>query len=117
MALTDAYSVISVSGSVGATTGTTPVTMISNPGTEPSFIVENESLSVLNRDTVSATVTITIAGSPSAIYETVTLAAGDKYTNPTKIVIGNGQTLTIVLSGAVTTNELTWVVTYFRITN
>jgi hypothetical protein len=117
MALTDTFSVISVSGSVGATTGTTPVTMVSNPGTEPSFIIEKEDLSVFNRDTASATVTITIAGSPTAVYERVTLQAGDKYTNPTKIVVGNGQTLTISLAGAVATNELAWVVTYFRITD
>jgi len=115
MSLTDTYSMVAVSGSVGVTTGTTPVTMISDPGTDPSFVIDKENLSVLNRDTASVTITITVAGSPTAVYDTVTLSSGDRYTNPSKIVVGNGQTLTIVLAGAVTTTEPSWVVSHYRI--
>lgn len=115
MALTDTYASVAVSGSVGTTNGSTPVTMISDPSTDPEYIVNENDLSVLNRDTASVTVTLTVAGTPSAVYEIVTLASGDKYTNPSRIVIGENQSLTVELSGAVSTTEPSWVVTYFRI--
>lgn len=102
------------SGSQGATTSTTPVTVVSSPGTgAPVFVVPEGGLSVLNRDTVNATLIVTLTA-PSTIIERVSLASGDRWTNGSTIVVGPGQTLTIETASAITTNQLTYNSYFFQ---
>lgn len=103
------------SGSQGTTNNTTPVTVVADPGSgAPVFIVEPENFSVLNRDTVNATVIVTLTA-PTTIIERVTLQSGDKWTNTSKIIVGPGQTLTVELAGSVTTNQLTYTSAFFQV--
>lgn len=102
------------SGSQGTTNNTTPVTVITGPSTgAPVFVVDEGGLSVLNRDTASATVILTLTA-PSTIIERITMQSGDKWVNGGPIVVGPGQTLTIELAGSVTTNQLTYTSTFFQ---
>jgi len=103
------------SGTQGASNNTTPVTVVPDPGTgAPVFIIEPENLSVLNRDTVNATVILTLTA-PSTIIERVTLTTGDKWTNNSKVIVGPGQTLTLELAGSVTTNQVTYNTAFFQV--
>lgn len=103
------------SGSQGPTTNTTPVVVVPDPGTgAPVYILEPENLSVLNRDTVNATLIVTLTA-PSTIIERVTLQTGDKWTNTSRIIVGPGQTLTIELAGAITTNQATYNSAFFQV--
>lgn len=109
MTLFDQFNII-FSGSVGATNNTTPITVINDPGSGnfPVFI-HPENLGVLNRDTVSSTVILTITGSSTGrIIGNITLSPGDKWANDAAIVIQEGQVLTIELAGSITTNQLIW---------
>ena len=105
------------SGSQGTSNNTTPVTIVPDPGTGARvFVVDPENISVLNRDTAAAAVTITLT-SPTTIIETVVMQSGDKWTNAGRIVVGPGQTLTLVLGGSVTTNQLTYNSVFFQMSD
>ncbi|MFA6049904.1 MAG: hypothetical protein WC761_01785 [Candidatus Paceibacterota bacterium] len=113
MPLTDETSKIAYSGSVGSTNNTTAVTVVPNPGTGgPNIIIDKDCFSVLNRDSVDATVIVTVAGA-AVIIERVTLSPGFKWTNPSRVVIQPGQSLTLELLASITTNQLTWQVGSF----
>lgn len=117
MPLTDSYASTVYSGSQGTTNNTTSVIVVPNPGTgQPVFVVPPEHLAVLNRDTVSQTIIVTLTA-PSTIVDRVTLATGDRWTNPASIIVGPGQTLTVELAGFVTTNQLTYNSAFFYLTD
>lgn len=106
------------SGSKGATNNTTPVTVVSDPGTGASpYIVDKEDLGVLNEDTVAATVVLTQTGGTSRVIERVSLSPGDKWVNGNRIVVNPGETLTLNVSSTVTTNQLTYSVAYYQVIN
>ena len=107
------YANLVYSGTQGTSNNTTPVTVVPNPGTGANpFVIEEGNFSVLNRDTATATIIATLT-SPTTIIERVTLATGDKWSSGAKIVVGPGQTLTLELAGAVTTNQLTYNTVFF----
>lgn len=114
MPLFDTTSII-FSGSQGTTNNTTPVVIVPDPDSNARYyIVDSENISVLNRDTAIATIILAITG-PSTIIETVSMQPGDKWTNASKIVIGTGQTLTLSLSAAATTSQLTYNTVFYQI--
>lgn len=118
MALTDTYATIDFFSAKGATTDTTPVEVLADPGSGArAFVVDKEALGVLNRDTVANVIIVTITGGTSQIVETVTLDPGDRWTNTTRLVVEAGETLTLELQGAATTNQMTWQVSYYQITD
>lgn len=118
MPLTDEYSNIVFLGSKGTTNDATPVVLVDDPGTVASaYIVDVESLGVLNRDTVNSTVIISQTGGSTVIVDQITLAPGEKWTNGQKYSVFPGQTLTIALAATVATNQLTWTVTQFYTTD
>lgn len=118
MPLTDIYGSIQWSSAKGATNNTTPQTAVADPGTGAQpYVVENGQFTVLNRDTVSAIVIVTITGGTSRIVERVSLATGDKFVNDAKYVISAGETLTVELAGSITTNQLTWSCAYYQTIN
>ena len=92
----------------GTTSGTTAVNMLS--ATERAVI---RNIRVWNRDTVSATLTVNVAGTDVfriTLQPNYNLLCDDIY------VLAIGQVATIVLSGAVTTTEPTWAITYASVT-
>lgn len=93
----------------GATNGATPVTIIAAPATGKRRVLEPGDLAVLNEDTVTATVILTLN---AVVVERVALTAGSKFVNSDRLVVDAGSTLTITLGGAVTTNELNWHAAY-----
>lgn len=118
MPLTDDYSTIAFSGTKGATNNTTGVTVVADPGTGANpYVVDKEDLGILNEDTVSQTFILRLTGGTSRILERVTLNVGDKWTNPNRIIVNPGETVTIELTGSVTTNQLPWSVAYFQVIN
>lgn len=116
MPLTDIYNTVNFTGAKGATNNTTPVTVVPDPAsTTNPYIVDKEDMCVINEDTTAKTVILTLTGGTSRVIERVTLAVGDKWTNPNRIVVSNGETVTIQLSGAVTTSQLPFLVAYYQI--
>lgn len=118
MPLTDQYSVITYSSSKGVTANTTPQTVVADPGTgNPVYVVEPYGLGVLNEDTTTKTLILTITGGTPRIVERVQVAAGSKWVNSSTISVAAGETLTLELSAVVTTSQLPWHVNYFQVTN
>lgn len=116
MPLTDDFGLKTWFNSKGVTNNTTPVTVIADPGTGlPAYILETGQVSVLNRDTVTAIMILTITGGTSRIIERVSLATGDKWISGGTIVISAGETLTIELAGSITTNQPTYAAAYYQI--
>lgn len=118
MPLLDNYGNIVWSSSKGVTNNTTPVTVVSDPGTDnPAYVVDTNQFSLLNRDTVSVTMILTITGGTSRIIERITLATGDKFVNSAKIILSAGETLTVELAATITTNHPTWSCSYYQTVN
>lgn len=118
MPLTYKDSQVVFSGSKGATNSTTPVTVVSDPGTGTQpYIVDKEDFGILNEDTVNATIILTLTGGTSRVIERAVLATGDKWVNGNRIVVNPGETLTLQLASAITTNQLTYSVAYYQVIN
>lgn len=117
MPLTDIYATYTFSGSKGATNNTTPVVVVADPASSQPYIVDKEDLGILNEDTTAKTFILRLTGGTSRIIERVTLAVGDKWTNPNRIIVNNGETVTVETTATVTTNQMTWLVAYYQITN
>lgn len=116
MPLTDDFAKVTYSGAKGATNSTTPQTAVPDPGTGAnSYVVDVANLSVVNEDTVNITVIVRLTGGTSRVVERVVLATGDHYVNPARIVVSPGETLTLELSGAITTNQSPWSVAYWQV--
>lgn len=105
-------------GNKGATNNTTPVTVVDDPGTGANpYIIDKEDFGILNEDTVSATIVVTLTGGTSRVIERVVLAVGDKWVNGNRIVVNAGETITLNVSSAATTNQLTYSVAYYQVIN
>jgi hypothetical protein len=116
MPLSDDYGLKTWFNSKGVTNNTTPVTIIADPGAGlPAYVLETGQISVLNRDTATAIIILTITGGTSRIIERVSLASGDKWISGGTFVISAGETLTIELAGAITTNQLTYAAAYYQV--
>ena len=100
----------------GTSNGTTPVEVVAAPGSSTKRVIK--SMIVYNNDTVSATITITYDnGTTERTLCKVTLAAGDQlYLNDTIVLDDVSSSINLVLSGAVTTNELDWSAHYGDVT-
>jgi hypothetical protein len=94
----------------GATNNTTPVTIVAAPSS--GVYRQVKWINVYNADTASATVTIKLvtSGGSTTTIGVVTLSAGSNYTTDTAehYWLNSNQTITIVLSGSITTNQLQW---------
>lgn len=118
MPLTDTYASINWFSSKGATNNTTPVVAVSDPGAgQLPFVCPESSFNIINLDTANVTFTLKITGGTSRIVEKITLATGDKFVNDSKYTILPGETLTVELSGTITTTQPEWSVTYFQMVN
>lgn len=118
MPLTDDFGSVIWSSTKGATNNTTPQTVVADPGTGlPGYVVDAAQMSVLNRDSASVTVIITITGGTSRIVESVSLATGDKWINSVKYVVSPGETLTVELAAVVTATQPTWTCAYYQVVN
>lgn len=116
MPLTDDFATIQWTSAKGATNSTTPQTVVSDPGSGAQpYIVAAGQFTFRNADTVSSTMIVTITGGTSRIVENVTLASGDKFVNDGTYVISAGETMTVELASAITTNQSVWSCAYYQI--
>lgn len=118
MPLTDSTGVYTFTGAKGATSNATPQTVVPDPGTGANvFIIEKEDFGVLNEDTASVTIIVTLTGGTPRVIERTTLISGDHYLNPSRWICSPGETITVQLAATVATTQPTWLATYFQITN
>jgi len=95
----------------GTTNNTTAVQMVDNPSSGNRIV---KTITINNKDTASATVTVTLRVS-STDYNIikVTLAAGDTLIIDEPIVVPSAADgIYVVLSGTVTTNQLPFTASY-----
>jgi len=104
----------------GVTNGTTPVTIVASPAASTRRIVRT--ITIYNRDTVSATVTVSfVSGANTRIIIKTAVASGatlilGSSSGEIFILNATNKSLTVVLAGAVTTNELDWTSHYADVT-
>lgn len=93
---------------------TTDVTIVSAPSSGQQHIIPANNLTIYNADTVSAEVVLKIdKNGTEYIIEVLTLSPGETMYNSTRIILdATDEVLQIVLTAAVTTNQLDVVVSY-----
>lgn len=111
---------ISHQNSNGQTNSTTAVDIVSAPAASAARIIPIGGISVKNMDTAIATVILQLVDAGPVtreIEEQASVAVDATFTNSTVITLAStDQKLQVVLAGAITTNQLDYVVSYMEIT-
>lgn len=98
----------------GVTNSTTPVTVVSAPGSGSRRLVKT--ITVFNADTVAATVTLRYSDTSGAVTRQLvqsTLAPNQTLIwNDVLVLDTTGRSISAVLSGAITTNQLPFTAHY-----
>lgn len=103
----------------GSLNSTTPVTIVAAPSGLARRVIRT--MTIYNKDTVSATVTVSLVdsgGSTSIIFKG-TLSSGDTWVWSQDVIDLDGTTksITAVLSGAVTTSQPEYTTHYSEVTD